>query len=152
MEFTMPQAFRRLLAALACLAAGAALAGCADTLGNILTDEPPVAAANSQPAVGVANAEQRSNAVLTGKAPIRRMTESNAAYPNLASVPGRPTGQATPAQRQADQAKLEADRAETARVGEGQRARPVPSDAPAAALTVPSAPPPVPGRVAPPAP
>jgi hypothetical protein len=152
MEFTMPQAFRRLPLAAFGLMAGLGLAGCADTLGNIFTDEPPVAAAGSQPGIGAANAGERSNEVLTGKAPIRRMTESNAPYPNLAGVPGRPTAQASPAQRQADQAKLEADRAETAQVGEGQRARPVPSDAPAASVKVPDAPPPVPGRVAPPAP
>lgn len=152
MEFTMPQALRPFLVATFGLTVGLGLAGCADMLGNIFTDEPPVAAASSQPVVGVVNAEQRSSDVLTGKAPIRRMTETGAPYPNLAGVPGRPTAQATPDQRQAHQAKLEADRAETARVGEGQRARPVPSDAPAALVKVPDAPPPVPGSVAPPAP
>lgn len=152
MEFTMPQALRQFGLAAVGLVLGLGLAGCADTLGSVFTDEPPLASAGSQPAVGVANAEQRSNEVLTGKAPIRRMTESDAPYPNLAGVPGRPTAQATPDQRQADQAKLEADRAETARVGEGQRARSVPTDAPASSVKVPDAPPPVPGRVAPPAP
>ncbi len=125
--------------ALAALLAAAPLAGCADArLPRIVLDDGPA------PADPATLGNKDPQAVLTGERPVRRADPTVEGFPNLASVPQRPTAFSTPAERQALFERLQADQAEAARTGEavrGEEPAPAPTDA---APRVPEAPPPVP--------
>lgn len=114
------------------------LAGCADVrLPRIVLDDGPA------PAVGAAPAVTDPKAVLTGERPIRRADPKLDGFPNLASVPARPTAFSSPQEMQALFDRLQSDRAEATRTGEAVRTEtPTPSatDEP----RLPDAPPPVP--------
>lgn len=122
-------------------AVGLSASGCADvTLPRIVLDDGPVPAAAAGPAVDAA-------AVLTGQRPVRRADPDIQGFPNLSSVPARPTAFSTPAERQALFDRLQADQAESARTGEAVRGA-TPGAAPLSPVPeVPAAPPPVPQPV-----
>jgi hypothetical protein len=122
MHFTTPVPARALRPTRLChalpLLLALGLAGCAG--------EPPVATPDSSaPAQGAAT---DPTDVLTGKAPIRRMTGRDPTYPNLSGVPARPAAASSPAERQALLDRLQADRSASEAKGEALRARPAPEN------------------------
>jgi len=129
------------------------LCGCADVRlpSVVFADGPP-------PAAAAAQAGRDPIAVLTGQRPIRRIDTEGADYPNLASVPPRPTDFSSPVERQAALDALQAERAAGREAGQAVRGAVVPGGADAGrvpAPQVPAAPPAVPRpvqRPAPPAP
>lgn len=133
--------------ALAALPLLVLLGGCADVrLPSIVFADGP-APARDAAAVG-----SDPQAVLTGQRPVRRADPTVAGYPNLASVPARPTEFSTPGDRQALLDRLQADRDSGDATAADLRARPVgntaaPAPGAAAVPSVPAAPPPVPQPV-----
>lgn len=98
---------------LAVILAAVPLTGCADArLPRLVLDDGPA------PADPATLTDRNPQAVLTGERPVRRADPTVAGFPNLASVPARPTAFSTPAERQALFDRLQADRSEGARTAE----------------------------------
>ncbi|ACI98712.1 hypothetical protein [Rhodospirillum centenum] len=143
MRYTGPFMLNR-FRALAALPLLALLGGCADVrLPRIVFADGPA------PARDAAAAGSDPQAVLTGQRPVRRADPTVTGYPNLASVPARPTEFSTPGDRQALLDRLQADRDSGDATAADLRARPVGGGAASSAGTaatppVPEGPPPVP--------
>lgn len=116
--------------------------GCANVaLPSLVFDDGP--APGSPPPAELAAPE----AALTGQRPVRRADPNLAGYPNLASVPARPTAFSSPIERQALIDRLQGDRAEARSVGDEVRGRPTGRTEAAPTPVVPAGPPPVPAPV-----